>query len=205
MFGGDERADVVFERCDPNTMTVIDTALQQARELGHHYVGTEHLLLALVRHRELLPSSVAALLPPAADVESRLAAHMGEPPRPRDDELLTLVGIDIEEVRASVRRTFGSDALDRLSRRRVRQPWQPWRRPSRRCTSLLAGSMSAASRFKEAFERARRDSDLRHRDLIDPVTLLVGMIDIEDAMSNRLLRDTGVDPDVVRQVAREAA
>jgi hypothetical protein len=31
------------------------------------------------------------------------------------------------------------------------------------------------------------------------------MIDVEDAMSNRLLRDTGVDPDVVRQVASEAA
>ena len=65
--------------------------------------------------------------------------------------------------------------------------------------------MSAARQFKEAFERARRDSDRRHRDLIDPVTLLIGMIDVEDAMSNRLLRDTGVDPDVVRQVAREAA
>jgi hypothetical protein len=144
------------------------------------------------------------LLPRAEDVESRLAVVTGEP-RPQDVELLKLVGIDLEEVRASVRRTFGSDALDRLSRRRVHQPWQPWRRPSRRCSSLLAGSMSAACRFKEAFERARHNSEARHRDFIDPVTLLVGMIDVEDAMSNRLLRDTGVDPDVVRQVAREAA
>jgi ATP-dependent Clp protease ATP-binding subunit ClpA len=195
----------VFEHCDPNTMIVVDTALQQARDFGHNYVGTEHLLLALVRHRDLLPTSVGALLPRAEDVESRLAAHMGAPARPHDAELLKLVGIDLEEVRASVRRTFGSDALDRLSRRRVHQPWQPWRRPSRRCTSLLAGSMSAAPRFKEAFERARRDSERRHREFIDPVTLLVGMIDVEDAMSNRLLRDTGVDPHVVRQVAREAA
>ena len=195
----------MFEHCDPNTMIVVDTALQQARDFGHNYVGTEHLLLALVRHRDLLPASVGALLPRAEDVESRLAAHMGEPARPRDAELLKLVGIDLEEVRASVRRSFGSDALDRLGRRRVHQPWQPWRRPSRRCTSLLAGSMSAASRFKEAFERARRDSERRHREFIDPVTLLVGMIDVEDAMSNRLLRDTGVDPHVVRQVAREAA
>jgi len=31
------------------------------------------------------------------------------------------------------------------------------------------------------------------------------MIEVEDAMSNRLLRDTGVDPDIVRRVAREAA
>jgi hypothetical protein len=31
------------------------------------------------------------------------------------------------------------------------------------------------------------------------------MIDVEDAMSNRLLCASGVDPDIVRQVAREAA
>jgi hypothetical protein len=42
--------------------------------------------------------------------------------------------------------------------------------------------MSAECRFKEAFERARHDSEARHRDFIDPVTLLVGMIDVEDAM-----------------------
>jgi ATP-dependent Clp protease ATP-binding subunit ClpA len=195
----------VFEHCDPNTMTVVNTAVERARDLGHNFLGTEHLLLALVRHRDLLPDSVGALLPRAEEVESRLAEVMGEPPRPPDAELLKLVGIDLEDVRASVRRTFGSDALDRLSRRRVHQPWQPWRRPSRRCGSLLAGSMSAACRFKDAFERARHDSEARHRDLIDPVTLLVGMIDVEDAMSNRLLRDSGVDPDIVRQVAREAA
>ena len=195
----------MFDHCDPNTMTVVNTAAQQARDLGHNYLGTEHLLLALLRHRDLLPSSVGGLLPRAEDVESRLAEVMGEPSRPPDAEVLKLVGIDLEEVRASVRRTFGADALDRLGRRRVHQPWQPWRRPSRRCTSLLAGSLSAACRFKEAFERARRVRERRHRDLIDPVTLLVAMIDVEDAMSNRLLRDTGVDPDVVRQVASEAA
>lgn len=195
----------MFEHCDQNTMVVVDTALQQARDLGHNYVGTEHLLLALVRHRDLLPASVGALLPQAEHVESRLAAHMGEPAQRRDAELLRLMGIDLEEVRASVLRTFGSDALDRVSRRRVHQPWQPWRRPSRRCTSLLAGGMSVAARFKEAFELARRDSERRRREFIDPVTLFVGMLEVEDAMSNRLLRDTGVDPDLVRQVAREAA
>ena len=157
-----------------------------------------------MRHRNLLPSSVGALLPRVEDVESRLAEVMGEPPRPPDAELLKLVGIDLEEVRGSVRRTL-ADALDRLSRRRVHQPWQPWRRPSRRCTSLLAGSLTRRAVSRRRSNGRRRDSERRHCDLIDPVTLLVGMIDVEDAMSNRLLRDEGVDPDVVRQVAREAA
>lgn len=45
----------MFERCDDNTMAVFDTALAEARRLGHSYVGTEHLLLALMRHREFFP------------------------------------------------------------------------------------------------------------------------------------------------------
>lgn len=53
----------LFEGCDSSTMTVFNSALDEARHLGHNYVGTEHLLLALVRHRDVLPETVAALLP----------------------------------------------------------------------------------------------------------------------------------------------
>jgi ATP-dependent Clp protease ATP-binding subunit ClpC len=33
----------------PDTQLVLETALEEARKMGHHYVGTEHLLLALVQ------------------------------------------------------------------------------------------------------------------------------------------------------------
>jgi ATP-dependent Clp protease ATP-binding subunit ClpA len=186
-------------------MIVVNTALEQARSCGHSYLGTEHLLLALVRHRDLLPEPVGALLPDADVLKSKLSAVLGERPRPRDADLLKVVGIDLAEVRAAVRQTFGSDALDRLGRRRVRQPWQPWRRPSRRCTSLLAGSLNCAPRVKQAFEHARRDIARRQLDLIGPLTLLLGMVDVEDAMSNRLLREAGLDPAVLRRTARDVA
>ena len=192
----------MFDHCDANTMTVVDTAFEQARNFGHNYMGTEHLLLALVLHRDLLPEPVGALLPDADVLTSKLLTYLGEPPRPRDAELLKVVGIDLDAVRAAVRRTFGSDALDRLGRRRVHQPWQPWRRPSRRCTSLLAGSMGVAPRVKQAFEHARGRAQI---DLIAPVTLLVGMVDVECALSNRLLRDVGIDPAVLQRAARDVA
>lgn len=195
----------MFDHCDPNTMTVVETAFEQARSFGHNYLGTEHLLLALVLHRDLLPETIEALLPDADVLTSKLSAYLGDPPRPRDAELLKVVGIDLDEVRSAVRRTFGSDALDRLRRRRVHQPWQPWRRPSRRCTSLLAGSMSVAPRVKQAFEHARRDIARRQLDLIAPLTLLLGMVDVEDAISNRLLRDAGIDPAALRRAARDVA
>ena len=38
----------MFERCDQDTMAVFNTALAEARRLGHNYVGTEHVLLALL-------------------------------------------------------------------------------------------------------------------------------------------------------------
>lgn len=193
----------MFERCDENTMAVFDTALAEARRLGHNYVGTEHLLLALMRHREFLLDTVAALLP--HDVVTGALEGVLDGPPPRDAELLKTVGIDLDQVRAAVRKTFGSDAIERLGRRRVHQPWQPWRRPSRRCMSLLAGGMGVAPRVKQAFEHARRDADRRQRPAIDPAGVLLGMVEVEDALSNRLLRDAGIDPSEVRRVLLDAA
>ncbi len=36
----------------PGTQQVLEFAIEEARRMGHHYIGTEHLLLGLVRHDE---------------------------------------------------------------------------------------------------------------------------------------------------------
>src|SRR5512136_60976 len=36
----------------PRTKRVIELSVEEARRLGHHYIGTEHLLLGLVREGE---------------------------------------------------------------------------------------------------------------------------------------------------------
>jgi len=43
-----------FTRLDlsPGTKKVLEMAVEEARRMGHHYIGTEHLLLALVRYNE---------------------------------------------------------------------------------------------------------------------------------------------------------
>ena len=190
----------MFDRCDGDATTVVETALEEARRLGHNYLGTEHLLLALVRNRELLPESVRVVLPDDAVMLSAAVDTLGLEPAAPDAELLKVVGIDLDEVRSAVRQTFGADALDQLGRRRVHQPWQPWRRPTRRCTSLLAGVMSVAPRVKQALERGLIDAARRQRDALDPAALLLGMLETEGAMSNDLLRRTGVDPDRLHQL-----
>jgi ATP-dependent Clp protease ATP-binding subunit ClpA len=186
-------------------MTVIKTAIGEARALGHNHVGTEHVLVALVQHRDLLPAEVAGLL--RVDVGAAravLETELDGPPL-RDAELLASLGVDLEAVRAAVRRSFGLDALERLARRRVRQPWQPWRRASRRCVSILANGSAATPRFKRALEHALAEARRRQRPAIDPASLLLGLVDDESAQSHRLLQDLGVAPSDVRAAILRAA
>lgn len=188
----------MFDRCDADTMAVVQAALDEARRLGHNYLGTEHLLVALVRRPDLLPDAVAALLPTETIVVDALRTMLSGPPA-NDATLLANIGIDLEAVRSAVRQSFGDDAIERLGRRRVHQPWQPWQRPRRRCVSLLGGSMGVAPRVKRAFELAAGDADRRHRATVDPAGLLLGMVEVEDAVSNRLLWEVGVDPGDIRR------
>jgi ATP-dependent Clp protease ATP-binding subunit ClpA len=68
------------------------------------------------------------------------------------------------------------------------------------------GELSVAPRVKQALERARQHADRRRLPEIDPVALLLGMVEVEDAMSNQLLRDLGVEPAMLRVVlARHAS
>src|SRR5260370_29746392 len=39
----------------PRAKKVVELAVDEARRLNHHYIGTEHLLLGLVRQREGMP------------------------------------------------------------------------------------------------------------------------------------------------------
>ena len=48
----------MFERFTTQARAVIDDAQRCARELGHHYVGTEHLLMALLERPAGIPSAV---------------------------------------------------------------------------------------------------------------------------------------------------
>src|SRR6266545_6983694 len=78
----------LFERCDPDTMTVFDSAVAEARRRGHNYIGTEHLLLSLAQHRDLLPDEVAALMPGDDVIAAALDAALDSPSSTADGELL---------------------------------------------------------------------------------------------------------------------
>jgi hypothetical protein len=111
----------MFERFTPDARTVVVDAQQHARRLGHHYIGCEHLLLAVVgidqpagevmRERGVTPDHVEQQivrrvgLGTGADLFADL-----------DRDALAAIGIDLDAVRARIEARFGVDALDRAAR-----------------------------------------------------------------------------------------
>ncbi|MEW5867921.1 MAG: ATP-dependent Clp protease ATP-binding subunit [Chloroflexota bacterium] len=51
----------------PGTQQVLEYAVEEARRMGHHYIGTEHLLLGLVRHGEGIAMDVLRKLGVSAE------------------------------------------------------------------------------------------------------------------------------------------
>jgi ATP-dependent Clp protease ATP-binding subunit ClpC len=68
-----------FSRVDltPRTKRVIELAVEEARRMGHHYIGTEHLLLGLVRQGDGV----------AIDILRQLSVHPEQIRREMDKEL----------------------------------------------------------------------------------------------------------------------
>ena len=68
----------------PRAKTVLELALREARDLGHEYIGTEHILLGLVREGQGVAAQVlVALGAGEAQVREKVTELVGRPgPRP---------------------------------------------------------------------------------------------------------------------------
>ncbi len=70
----------------PRYRQVLDAAAKLAREMGHSYVGVEHLFLAIVRDRAAVPTQMLARITDLEHVEASVReemasdAYRGKPP-----------------------------------------------------------------------------------------------------------------------------
>jgi len=78
------RVSTITPELSPGTKRVLELAVDEARRMGHHYIGTEHLLLGLVR----LPEGVAI-------------------------DILKRLGISPEEVRRQTRRVLQENPVQK--------------------------------------------------------------------------------------------
>jgi ATP-dependent Clp protease ATP-binding subunit ClpA len=89
---------------------------EQARRLGHNYVGTEHILSMLIHDPESEATRALARLGVSAGaLEAALACWLVEaaPPAKIDPQALAELGIDFDAVRERLEQTFGPGALER--------------------------------------------------------------------------------------------
>ncbi len=117
---------------DNACLRLLEQAHQEADELGHGWLGTEHVLLALLRDRGSLPARVLARFgmthENARQAVSVLLGPCTAPfRRPLDAEALAAIGIDLAVVRESVADEFGEGALERTCawRRAQSRPMTP--------------------------------------------------------------------------------
>ena len=98
----------------PQAGPYLAAGAEQARRLGHSYVGTEHVLLVLIRNPDGGATAVLRQLGVSTDtVEERLARWLGASRPKIDPEALAALGIDLETVRERLEQTFGRGALER--------------------------------------------------------------------------------------------
>ncbi len=161
-------------------------AAQESERHEHHYLGTEHALLGLLRTSNAPAVSVLrsrGLTAEAVDAElARLEAEGAVPLRDGGRELLRGLGIDIEEVVARLDRSFGRAAVDEATCRVARRRW--WRR-SRRVLAPLAKPVL----LKRALELAERHAHAAGREQATIDDIVVGILgDAKDPLGTQLSR-----------------
>jgi Clp amino terminal domain, pathogenicity island component len=190
----------MFEHLDERSRGVVDFAQQHARELGHNYLGTEHLLYGL----SCSGGTVADLLaergcrPP--DVTREIVALIGRGlPDHQPDALLATLGIDLDQVRERVAATFGSDAMTRvITRTPPRRRWWPGQRwwpgchDGRPNPSTLLGTrcLGLAPRVKKVLDLAVQRNVPQP---VPPEQLLVAILDEGEGVACQILARRGVD------------
>jgi hypothetical protein len=153
----------MWEWLSPQAHEAMRMALAESEQLGHGYVGDEHVLLGLLREQASPASSLLrghGLDLASARAELQRLSAVGLMPRRRPDDAgaLRAVGIDVEAVRQRLVTAFGGEAVGAAVWRVSRRPW--WRGGGRRRTPLCGPpffakrAMYLASCYAQSLEAA---------------------------------------------------
>ena len=194
----------MLERFTDEAREVVTLARGRAKELGHSWIGTEHLLLALL---DPAAGGAATVLTEAgvdaAAVRDSLARHVptrrpqGPPLNDEDAQALRTIGIDLQAVLARLEETLGADALSVPSATEC---------PPRRRTLLLrrrparstGGRLAFSARAKKVLELAVREAVAAHHDRIASEHLLLGLLREGHGLAGVILAEQGVDAAALR-------
>ena len=191
----------MFERFTDPARAVVVEAQSQARGLGHHWIGTEHLLLAvLARPDSAVSRALEVLGITEGAVRARVLAEVGAGPVD-DAAALADLGIDLDAVRRRAEERFGPGALDLpgTARRRGRYLF----RRRRRCPpGSPSGHIPFSGRAKKSLELALRESLSAGCREIREEHLVLGIVR-SDGLAARIIGEFGVPTERVRAALRD--
>ena len=186
----------MFERFTTQARAMVKGAERSSLELGHHYIGTEHLLLALLEPTAGIPHTVltdAGLTVERVrtDIE---AGHGDNRALGREDaEALEAIGIDLDAVRAKIEESFGPGALT---------PAPPPTRGlfrRRRPTPTTPVCVPFVPRSKKVLELSLREAVRLHHNYIGTEHILLGLIREGEGLAAKIICDAGIDLDDLRR------
>jgi len=191
----------VFEHFTERARGAVVFAQEEALDLHHHHIGTEHLLLGLLRDSTSVGHKALDRLGVHLDeVRSDVVRVAGEGhPVTLDEgdaEALRAVGIDLDEVRRRVEETFGEGALERTSSARRR------RRRRRACTPSV-GYIPFTPHAKKVLELALREAKALRHDYIGTEHILLGLVRERQGLAAGMLAERDVSDTRVRIVVDE--
>ncbi len=204
----------MFERFTDRARQVVTTAQGEARDLGHGYIGTEHLLLALIGQGDGVAARVldsAGVSADAVRADVLEIVGQGQPGpgdlvAPADAEALRAIGIDVDSIRERIEESFGPGALEvaRRSRRRRRLQLRRPRRHGTPCSGSVwpigvGGHIPFTPRSKKVLELSLREAiHLRHN-YIGTEHILLGLLREGEGLAAMVLVKQGLGLDDLRQ------
>jgi ATP-dependent Clp protease ATP-binding subunit ClpA len=179
----------MFERFTDQARTVVATARAEAERLRHPYIGTEHLLLALLDPDAGIPYQVLTSAGTDRDrVRAEVERLVGSGRTGFDDgdvEALQAIGIDLAAVRARIEELFGPGALDPPAPTRGRGLF-------RRRTACDPRTRRFTARSKKVLELSLREAIRLGHNYLGSEHLLLGILREGDGLAARILTDAGL-------------
>jgi len=190
----------MFEHFTERARGTVVFAQEEARELHHNYIGTEHLLLGLLRDDASVGrTALDRLGVHLDDVRSEVVRVVGEGPPgalgEEDTEALRAIGIDLNEVRRRIEETFGEGALEWIR--------PAGRRGRRKACVPSAGRIPFTCRAKKVLELALRESQALRHEYIGTEHILLGLVREREGLAAGILAERDVSDQRVRTVVSE--
>lgn len=191
----------MFERFTAAARAVVIGAQEEARELGHQHIGSEHVLIAMLRDEDgavARPLRERGLTGEAARAEVARLVGVIDPPDlsftdadAEDAAALKAIGIDLDKVRAAIEESFGAGAL------KLPRP-APKKRGFFGKLYASGNHIPFSPRAKKLLELSLREAIRLHQNFIAPEHIMLGLLREGNGLAARILADHKINFDTLR-------